>query len=156
MLAVYAQKRLFEYQYVYDLTRKLYFRALFAVDPISDTIPTVSTTKIAMHQTTVRFGHDLWAVLEQEADRLGVSAAQYIRDATLTRLAYASALRRDAVASREAFEWAAQAPLSERVKAQLDSSAALQAQGELARSKAERLRAEAEQIRERNAVRRNR
>jgi hypothetical protein len=41
-----------------------------------------------MHQTTVRFGVDLWADLEQTAAGLGISVAQYIREATLARLAY--------------------------------------------------------------------
>jgi len=50
--------------------------------------------RAAMHQTTVRFGADLWAALEREAAKLGVSAAQYIRDATLTRLAYTEGVRR--------------------------------------------------------------
>jgi hypothetical protein len=107
-----------------------------------------------MHQTTVRFGRDLWVVLEQEAERLGVSAAQYVREATLARLAYAAALQEEAVASREAFEWAGQAPLSERVQAQMESAEALQAQGQLARDKAERLRAEAEALRGRSEARR--
>jgi hypothetical protein len=118
-----------------------------------------------MHQTTVRFGRDLWEVLEQEAERLGVSAAQYIRDATLARLAYAAASQPEATASREAFEWAGeaqpaekpqalrQAPLEERVQAQLDSAAALQAQGKLARDKAERLRVEAEGLKKRKETR---
>ena len=43
-----------------------------------------------MHQTTVRFGPDLWQALEQECSRLGVSAAQYLREAALARLAYAA------------------------------------------------------------------
>jgi hypothetical protein len=107
-----------------------------------------------MHQTTVRFGRDVWAVLEHEAERLGVSAAQYVRDATLARLAYTGAAHDEAVDAREAFGWAAHAPLSERVKVQLDSAAALQAQGQLARGKAERLRAEAEQLRAQNQARR--
>jgi hypothetical protein len=118
-----------------------------------------------MHQTTVRFGRDLWEVLEQEAERLGVSAAQYIRDATLARLAYAAASQPEARASREAFEWAGeaqpvekpqapqQAPLEERVQAQLDSAAALLAQGKLARDKAERLRVEAEDLKKRKESR---
>jgi hypothetical protein len=124
----------------------------------------VHVKKVHMHQTTVRFGRDLWEVLEREADRLGVSAAQYIRDATLARLAYAAASRPEAIASREAFEWAGvaqpatpgRAPLEERVKAQLESAAALQAQGKLARDKAERLRVEAENLTKRKAAVRKR
>jgi hypothetical protein len=143
--------------------------------PLSDTISVVSAKvhdeklhnkKAHMHQTTVRFGRDLWEVLEQEAERLGVSAAQYVRDATLARLAYTAARQDEAIASREAFEWVGQAPLTEgvrapisergeasleeRVEAQLESAAALQAQGKLARGKAERLRAEATELRARS------
>jgi hypothetical protein len=125
-----------------------------------------------MHQTTVRFGRDLWEVLEQEAERLGVSAAQYVRDATLTRLAYAAASQDEAVASRNAFAWAGEglleervaetpaeregAPLGARVEAQLESAAAVQAQGKLARTKAERLRVESEELRERSRERKKR
>jgi hypothetical protein len=41
-----------------------------------------------MHQTTVRFGPDLWQELASEAQRAGVSVAQYVRDAALMRVAY--------------------------------------------------------------------
>jgi hypothetical protein len=41
-----------------------------------------------MHQTTVRFGPDLWEALEAECARLGISAAQYLREAALARLAF--------------------------------------------------------------------
>jgi len=41
-----------------------------------------------MHQTTVRFGPDLWQELAAEAQRAGVSVAQYVRDAALMRVAY--------------------------------------------------------------------
>ena len=41
-----------------------------------------------MHQTTVRFGPDLWRELATEAARAGVSVAQYVRDAALMRVAY--------------------------------------------------------------------
>jgi hypothetical protein len=110
--------------------------------------------KTHMHQTTVRFGRDLWLVLEQEAERLGVSAAQYVREATLARLAYSAALQDEAVASRAAFEWAGEAsPLAERVQAQIDSAAALHAQGRLARDRAERLRVEAQGVREQSKAR---
>jgi hypothetical protein len=124
----------------------------------------VHIKKVHMHQTTVRFGRDLWEVLELEAERLGVSAAQYVRDATLARLAYTAALNDQATASREAFEWANEAPpadgklaqLEERVEAQMQSAAALQAQGKLARDKAERLRVEAEELTKRKATVRKR
>jgi len=48
-----------------------------------------------MHQTTVRFGADLWRALEQECARLGVSVAQYVREAALTRIVYAAGRRGD-------------------------------------------------------------
>ena len=41
-----------------------------------------------MHQTTLRFPEDLWEFLEQEARSLGVSVAQYVREAALARAAY--------------------------------------------------------------------
>jgi hypothetical protein len=40
-----------------------------------------------LHATTVRFPDDVWDVLEAEARRQRVSAAQLVRDATLMRLA---------------------------------------------------------------------
>jgi GAF domain-containing protein len=41
-----------------------------------------------MRATTVRFSEDLWSLLEQEAATAGVSAAQFVRDATVLRIAY--------------------------------------------------------------------
>lgn len=46
-----------------------------------------------MHATTVRFSPDLWRQLESEAARDGVSAAQFVRDATLLRLGALAAMR---------------------------------------------------------------
>ena len=46
-----------------------------------------------MHQTTVRFGPDLWEALEVECARLGVSVAQYLRESALARLAYTAGRR---------------------------------------------------------------
>ena len=48
-----------------------------------------------MRATTVRFGDALWGLVEREARRDGVSAAQYIRDATILRTAYAMGQRGD-------------------------------------------------------------
>ena len=45
--------------------------------------------------TTVRFGDDLWTLLEREASREGVSAAQYVRDSAVMRLAFAMAANGD-------------------------------------------------------------
>jgi GAF domain-containing protein len=42
---------------------------------------------MAMHQTTVRFGSDLWEQLQTAADRQGVSVAQFLRESAIIRLA---------------------------------------------------------------------
>jgi GAF domain-containing protein len=48
-----------------------------------------------MRATTVRFAETLWALVEREAQREGVSAAQFIRDASIMRAAYAMGQRGD-------------------------------------------------------------
>ena len=48
-----------------------------------------------MRATTVRFAESLWTLVEQEAEREGVSAAQFIRDASIMRAAYAMGRRGD-------------------------------------------------------------
>jgi hypothetical protein len=40
-----------------------------------------------VHQTTIRFANDAWERIEREARASGVSAAQYVREATVARLA---------------------------------------------------------------------
>ncbi|MEA2312114.1 MAG: hypothetical protein QOE28_2082 [Solirubrobacteraceae bacterium] len=50
---------------------------------------------MAMRATTVRFSDELWKLLERESAREGVSAAQFIRDATIMRAAYAMGQRGD-------------------------------------------------------------
>jgi hypothetical protein len=47
----------------------------------------------AMKVTTLRFGADLWALLEREAELAGVSVAQYVREAALARAAFAAGTR---------------------------------------------------------------
>jgi GAF domain-containing protein len=49
-----------------------------------------------MKATTVRFSDDLWGLLEQEAARAGVSAAQFVRDSAVLRIAYLMGRRGDA------------------------------------------------------------
>jgi GAF domain-containing protein len=48
-----------------------------------------------MRATTVRFAEALWTLVEREAEREGVSAAQFIRDASIMRAAYAMGRRGD-------------------------------------------------------------
>lgn len=46
-----------------------------------------------MKVTTVRFGRDLWELLEAEAELAGVSVSQYIREAALARASAAAGAR---------------------------------------------------------------
>ena len=48
-----------------------------------------------MQATLIRFGPDLLAAVKAEADRTGVSVAQYVREAVLTRVAYTAGRRGD-------------------------------------------------------------
>jgi GAF domain-containing protein len=48
-----------------------------------------------MRATTVRFDDSLWALLEREARNQGVSAAQFVRDATILRIASVATQRGD-------------------------------------------------------------
>jgi hypothetical protein len=43
--------------------------------------------------TTVRFGQDLWSLLEREAEHAGVSVSQYVREAALARAAASAGTR---------------------------------------------------------------
>ena len=54
---------------------------------------------MAMRATTVRFSEDLWELLEAEASRQRISAAQLVRDAAIMRLGILSGRRGDADAS---------------------------------------------------------
>src|SRR5687768_622787 len=86
-----------------------------------------------MRATTVRFGDALWGLVEREAARDGVSAAQYVRDATILRTAYAMGQRGDP-GFEEALDRASgrHGPLDDtpvegvRRKALLDAAAALE------------------------------
>lgn len=49
--------------------------------------------KAAMKVTAIRFGQDLWRLLEGEAARVGVSVSQYVREAALARAAAAAKAR---------------------------------------------------------------
>ena len=50
---------------------------------------------MSMKATTVRFGEDLWEMLEREAGALGVSAAQFVREAAIMRVAMLAGSRGD-------------------------------------------------------------
>ena len=103
-----------------------------------------------MHQTTVRFGPDLWAALQGEAERAGVSVAQFVRDAAVARLAFADGIERGRSLAVNGPRLAGeQAPrLVRQFEAEQTSIEALRAQGQLARDRSRRLRAEAETLRD--------
>jgi hypothetical protein len=63
--------------------------------PISDMIPVMP-----MRATTVRFSEDLWQLLDDESTRQGISAAQFVRDAAIVRLAFLAGRRGDAEAEQ--------------------------------------------------------
>jgi hypothetical protein len=128
-----------------------------------------------MHQTTVRFGADLWEALERESERLGVSVAQYVREAALARLVYSAGRRGDdefdlaleiALAEREepARTPQPEGPLSaaaevlspvERAHVEATESSAVWAQARQARRRAKELRgASTEQLRKHRSLRR--
>ena len=108
-----------------------------------------------MHQTTLRFGADLWQTLEREAAAAGTSVAQYVREAAVARLAYDAAKRGDP--EFEAAVEAGMAPAraddpppvvaardaTRRAGEERDSATALWHQSRLARERARRLREEA-------------
>jgi GAF domain-containing protein len=53
-----------------------------------------------MRATTVRFSEDLWQLLDDESTRQGISAAQFVRDATIVRLAFLAGRRGDSEAQQ--------------------------------------------------------
>lgn len=61
---------------------------------------------MTMRATTVRFSEDLWELLELEAERDGVSAAQFVRDATLLRIGMLAGRRGDAATQTSVAELA--------------------------------------------------
>src|SRR3954470_189690 len=98
---------------------------------VSDPVPIARRLRhVPMRATTVRFGDALWALLEREAAREGVSSAQFIRDATILRVAYAMGQRGDPdfdrAIARTAGPGQAGPPTleSERRQALLDAAAA--------------------------------
>jgi hypothetical protein len=111
----------------------------------------------AMKQTSIRFGRDLWALLEEEAALVGVSVSQYIREAALARASAAGVAR-----GQEPFDLLAGAPAPPRhapanepagiseeaaAEARLDARA-LRAESEQARSMARQVRARHQALRD--------
>lgn len=78
-----------------------------------------------MRATTVRFTEGLWALLEREAAAEGVSAAQFVRDATVMRVAYAMGRRGDAALGETLDRIAGPAPPADPLAAALADPARL-------------------------------
>jgi hypothetical protein len=98
-------------------------------------------TQRRMHQTTVRFGKDLWEALEHEAELAGVSVAQFIREAAVARLGYSAAQRGDPLWAETMAPAIPQEVVEERLSA-LDDAAALTAESRQARLRSQTLRKE--------------
>src|SRR2546421_5383841 len=94
----------------------------------------VSEIAVAMHQTTLRFSPDVGAALEEEAACLGVSTAQYIREAAVARLAYGLGRRGDdriEEAVRRAGSSASEAEWARHDSWRAPNSGAVWAQGDI-------------------------
>lgn len=105
----------------------------------------------AMKLTTLRIGEDLWALLATEAERAGVSVAQYIREAALARAAASAGARGDppfAEIARSAREVASSTatPLDKRHAIELALAALARALAEGERESAEALRGQSRQV----------
>ena len=102
-----------------------------------------------MHQTTVRFGPDLWADLEREAAGVGVSIAQYVRDAAAARVNYSAGRRGDEGLARELEKVELErrtgepAAAQRRARVRMDDANALMAEGAQVRRRSVQLRTDA-------------
>jgi hypothetical protein len=96
-----------------------------------------ATSNRRMRATLVRFGPELFEELKAEAERSGVSIAQFVREAVVARIAYSAGRRgEDGYALPHAKHVLSE---SERLR---DEAAALRAQGRQAAGHARRTRAE--------------
>jgi hypothetical protein len=103
-----------------------------------------------LHQTTIRFTPAIWEQVEAQARSEGVSAAQYVRDATLTSLAYGAGTRErdpDLVPAPRVRAGAAMLNAAEA----REGSAAVWAQARLARDRARAAREAASLVRGRSS-----
>ncbi len=142
-----------------NYTQRYRLRYLHLPRSLSQSVPARK-----MHQTTVRFGEDLWEALERECDRQGLSVAQFVREAALTRLAYAAAKRGDpefemalefATSGREPArsvptersDVSGSGTAVARAQAGAEETSALWAQGRQARRRAEEVRTESARVR---------
>ena len=108
-----------------------------------------------MHQTTIRFDSELWRRIDAESVRVGVSAAQYIRDAALIRLTQTGDAHVPGAADPKAeqLQQNAASAIAHAEAAHADSRA-VWAQARQARERARSLRAASQRLAEGRASRR--
>ncbi len=103
-----------------------------------------------MKLTTLRIGEDLWSLLETEAERVGVSVSQYIREAALARAAAAAGARGEApfeqiVASAREVASSSATPVDKRREIELALSQLARTLSHDTRESAEALRGQSRQ-----------
>ena len=117
----------------------------------SDAVDQRDAPTAAMRVTTVRFGHDLWRLLESEAALVGTSVSQYIREASLARAAAAAAARGESAFERLASTGDGQPGEPEALlpRAPAEKPETTRKRAALAQEEARALRAESSQARAR-------
>jgi hypothetical protein len=96
---------------------------------------------VVVHQTTIRFANDAWQEVERQARLHGVSAAQYVREATLARLVSAAEREAGELTSTRGAPETTAALAARVVSTQVrEGSEAVWAQAQLARSRAREAR----------------
>lgn len=80
-----------------------------------------------MRATLVRFGPDLFEDLKAEAERSGISVAQFVREAVVARIAYSAGKR-----GERGYEASRAQTVRQRSRDLLDGSMAVRAQSEQA------------------------
>ncbi len=107
----------------------------------------MTSPKRKMRATTVRFSQELWDMLDHEARASGVSVAQFVRDAALSRVMYAAGRRGDPIFDG-APSVAAGADRDGKLEASRRFAAELRADSRALRSEGAQARMRARQVRE--------
>jgi hypothetical protein len=92
-----------------------------------------------MRATLVRFGPELFEDLKAEAERSGISVAQFVREAVVARIAYSAGKR-----GERGYEQSRAQTARQRSRGLREDSAAVRAESEQAASHARQVRAKAE------------
>lgn len=92
-----------------------------------------------MRATLVRFGPDLFEDLKAEAERCGISVAQFVREAVVARIAYNAGKR-----GEHAYDQARAHSTRADARRIREESAAVRAEARQAESQARRVRARAD------------